>query len=188
MLTSDRRTFLRGLAATAAGFTGLGRAAAAGLLDDPGPDTYGNLIADPRGIVDLPPGFQYRIISRWGEEMTDGLLVPGFEPSAGAPRNVQSQSCATAATRMTYGSAAHRRAPRLARRGASRPSRHARATAACVGVTTCSRSVSEHLIATKPPRTVWWWNARAPYPRRRRPGPRHAPEAAARFQAAGAVL
>lgn len=84
MLTSDRRTFLRGLAATAAGFTGLGRAAAAGLLDDPGPDTYGNLIADPRGIVDLPPGFQYRIISRWGEEMTDGLLVPGLHDGMAA--------------------------------------------------------------------------------------------------------
>ena len=84
MSMQDRRTFLRGLAATAAGFGGLGRAAAAGLLDEPPAHAYGRLVADPDGILDLPPGFSYRIISRWGEEMDDGLLVPGLHDGMAA--------------------------------------------------------------------------------------------------------
>ncbi|MEO1451697.1 MAG: alkaline phosphatase PhoX, partial [Bacteroidota bacterium] len=38
---------------------------------------YGLLKADDAGILKLPEGFSYRIISRQGDEMTDGLLVPG---------------------------------------------------------------------------------------------------------------
>lgn len=37
---------------------------------------YGPLIPDPRGILDLPKGFQYRAFSRTGERMSDGNLVP----------------------------------------------------------------------------------------------------------------
>ena len=84
MSSHDRRTFLRGLAATAAGFGGLGRAAAAGLLDEPPAHANGRLVADPDGILDLPPGFGYRIISRWGDEMDDGLLVPGLHDGMAA--------------------------------------------------------------------------------------------------------
>lgn len=40
-------------------------------------DVYGKLIKDPNGILDLPKGFDYKVISRQGDEMTDGLLVPG---------------------------------------------------------------------------------------------------------------
>jgi secreted PhoX family phosphatase len=83
MITS-RREFMRGLTATAAGFTGLGRAAAAGLLETAGDHAYGRLVADPGGILDLPEGFSYRIISRWGEEMTDGFLVPGLHDGMAA--------------------------------------------------------------------------------------------------------
>ncbi len=32
---------------------------------------------DPKGYLDLPEGFSYRIISKSGETMTDGLVVPG---------------------------------------------------------------------------------------------------------------
>ena len=39
---------------------------------------YGKLVADRKRVFDLPDGFQYRIISRMGEEMSDGLLVPGY--------------------------------------------------------------------------------------------------------------
>ncbi len=39
-------------------------------------DKFGSLQADPQGILDLPPGFQYRILSAVGEEMDDGYLVP----------------------------------------------------------------------------------------------------------------
>ena len=38
---------------------------------------YGDLVRDPEGILDLPPGFRYRVISRAGAQMSDGLIVPG---------------------------------------------------------------------------------------------------------------
>jgi hypothetical protein len=38
---------------------------------------YGPLIADPNGMLDLPQGFSYRILSQGGETMSDGLVVPG---------------------------------------------------------------------------------------------------------------
>ncbi|MDQ1153506.1 alkaline phosphatase PhoX [Brevundimonas sp. SORGH_AS_0993] len=38
---------------------------------------YGPLKRDPNGLLDLPEGFSYRIVSQGGETMADGLLVPG---------------------------------------------------------------------------------------------------------------
>ncbi len=38
---------------------------------------FGALVPDPQGVLDLPRGFSYRIISRAGAVMSDGLLVPG---------------------------------------------------------------------------------------------------------------
>lgn len=38
---------------------------------------YGPLVDDPHGLFDLPRGFSYRVISRAGERMADGLVVPG---------------------------------------------------------------------------------------------------------------
>ncbi len=32
---------------------------------------------DPKGYLDLPEGFSYKVISKSGEKMSDGLLVPG---------------------------------------------------------------------------------------------------------------
>ena len=73
----DRRSFLLLAAATTGGFIGLHRAAGAnGLSFSNAEEGYGTLIPDPAGILDLPEGFTHRIISRWGEEMDDGLLVP----------------------------------------------------------------------------------------------------------------
>lgn len=37
---------------------------------------YGPLVSDPKGILDLPQGFRYKILSRSGQEMSDGLIVP----------------------------------------------------------------------------------------------------------------
>jgi hypothetical protein len=37
---------------------------------------FGKLRPDPGGILDLPQKFSYQVISRRGEEMDDGLLVP----------------------------------------------------------------------------------------------------------------
>ena len=33
---------------------------------------YGPLVSDPAGVLDLPAGFQYRVIARSGEVMSDG--------------------------------------------------------------------------------------------------------------------
>jgi secreted PhoX family phosphatase len=38
---------------------------------------FGKLQPDSSQIIDLPAGFEYRVIARMGEEMSDGLLVPG---------------------------------------------------------------------------------------------------------------
>lgn len=41
-----------------------------------GHKAYGPLQSDPNGLLDLPEGFEYEIISRLGDRMTDGLPVP----------------------------------------------------------------------------------------------------------------
>jgi uncharacterized protein len=38
--------------------------------------SYGPLQQDPAGLLDLPPGFTYRVISRLGDPMQDGGTVP----------------------------------------------------------------------------------------------------------------
>ena len=37
---------------------------------------YGPLVSDPNGLLDLPAGFSYRLISSLGDVMTDGGTVP----------------------------------------------------------------------------------------------------------------
>jgi len=37
---------------------------------------YGDLVPDPAGLIDLPQGFSYRVISSLGDAMTDGGTVP----------------------------------------------------------------------------------------------------------------
>ncbi|QMS87807.1 DUF839 domain-containing protein [Nostoc edaphicum CCNP1411] len=51
---------------------------------------YGPLVPDPRGLLDLPAGFQYRTFSLTGELMNDGTKVPGGHDGMAAfpgPRN-----------------------------------------------------------------------------------------------------
>jgi secreted PhoX family phosphatase len=74
----SRRHLLGGSAAALA-FAGLARYAQAQTADVyrneiPG---YGPLVTDPEGLVDLPEGFSYRVISQQGETMDDGFFVPG---------------------------------------------------------------------------------------------------------------
>jgi uncharacterized protein len=45
---------------------------------------YGDLVADPAKIVDLPAGFQYRILSSAGEALTGGGVVPSSHDGTGA--------------------------------------------------------------------------------------------------------
>jgi secreted PhoX family phosphatase len=37
---------------------------------------YGQLVSDPRGLLDLPAGFQYRALSRTGDGLSSGGVVP----------------------------------------------------------------------------------------------------------------
>jgi secreted PhoX family phosphatase len=37
----------------------------------------GPLVPDPRGLLDLPPGFAYKVLERRGDAMADGYRVPG---------------------------------------------------------------------------------------------------------------
>ncbi|MCB9186769.1 MAG: DUF839 domain-containing protein [Flavobacteriales bacterium] len=79
----SRRDFIRTSGYIGIGFVGLklyacgnagggaGEAAADAAFD------YGALVSDPAGILDLPEGFSYKIISRQGDAMDDGLVVPG---------------------------------------------------------------------------------------------------------------
>lgn len=45
---------------------------------------FGNLQSDPKRIIDLPPGFKYKIISVVGETMNDGFAVPNNHDGMGA--------------------------------------------------------------------------------------------------------
>jgi len=64
-----RRRFLQGLAVAAA-------APALPLRSQAATDLLGPLRPDPAGVLDLPEGFSHRIVSRAGDRMDDGLLVP----------------------------------------------------------------------------------------------------------------
>lgn len=73
-MPSSRREFLiHSGGAVAAAFLGL-RALPAAAAPGAG---FGALRPDVGGLLDLPEGFHYRVISRVGERMSDGLLVPG---------------------------------------------------------------------------------------------------------------
>lgn len=71
----SRRQFLKSAAAVSVGFAGLHRHLAWG--DSARANRFGPLVRDPAGILDLPEGFSYRILSRVGQAMDDGLRVPG---------------------------------------------------------------------------------------------------------------
>ena len=47
---------------------------------------YGPLVPDPARLLDLPKGFSYRIISRFGERMNDGHVVPDRADGMGSFR------------------------------------------------------------------------------------------------------
>jgi len=77
----SRRHFVQRGVALSMGFAGLrgllsaspSMAAVLRAADGAG---YGPLVADPLGVLDLPVGFKYRVISAAGETMDDGLIVP----------------------------------------------------------------------------------------------------------------
>ncbi len=70
-----RRQFLKSSAYTL-GFLGLSRLTHAAPADRAA-SPYGPLLSDPKHLLDLPEGFSYRILSKTGDPMSDGLKVPG---------------------------------------------------------------------------------------------------------------
>jgi hypothetical protein len=75
----SRRNFLKVSGIATLGFMGLNRWIESPLHAAPLKQAagYGPLLRDPQGILNLPKGFTYTIISKKGEKMDDGLLLPG---------------------------------------------------------------------------------------------------------------
>ena len=75
-LTLSRRSFFGAAAGISLGLAGLKRSCGLdGLLPAPVLG-FGPLVYDPEGLLALPEGFRYTIISRAGERMNDGFYVP----------------------------------------------------------------------------------------------------------------
>jgi hypothetical protein len=76
----SRRNFIKVTGVATLGFMGLDQwiksPARAATLSETGAG-YGPLLPDPAGIMNLPKGFSYKILSKKGERMSDGLLLPG---------------------------------------------------------------------------------------------------------------
>lgn len=69
----DRRRFIHTGAAASLAFMGLHKHLHAAPKDT---SPYGALLRDPDGILDLPKGFRYKILSKTGDRMDDGMRVP----------------------------------------------------------------------------------------------------------------
>ena len=78
-MNASRRHFLRHSAAVTTGFFGLDQflASSAAASEVSRIDPWGPLQKDPHRIIDLPKGFQFRVLSRTGDKMNDGFKVPG---------------------------------------------------------------------------------------------------------------
>ena len=76
-MSLERREFLRFTGAAFAALTASGCARSFAAV--PGSASfagYGELVSDPAGLIDLPQGFTYRVLSRLGDVMSDGGRVP----------------------------------------------------------------------------------------------------------------
>ncbi|WAJ71857.1 alkaline phosphatase PhoX [Catenovulum adriaticum] len=76
MLT--RRQFTVSMGALAfAGLTGCSLGRSKSSIVNKMSKGYGALVSDPNGLLDLPAGFSYKVISKENTPMSDGLAVPG---------------------------------------------------------------------------------------------------------------
>ncbi|MDX2306405.1 MAG: DUF839 domain-containing protein [Microscillaceae bacterium] len=76
-LHTTRRDFLKLSGAVSLGFLGLNKFAYAASHFSSNEVGYGPLVKDPQGMLNLPKGFSYKIISKMGTPMSDGFLIPG---------------------------------------------------------------------------------------------------------------
>jgi len=89
-ITPDRRRFLGATASAFAALAASGctnRSAPAGksraVAAGSGFGGYGALVPDPAGLLDLPEGFSYLVVSRLGDRMDDGGTVPDHADGMG---------------------------------------------------------------------------------------------------------
>jgi len=82
MHPNSRRQFLKQSALVSLGFLALSRCKTAGTEEAVSPSL--TMQSDPANYLDLPEGFDYKIISRAGQSMTDGFIVPGRPDGMGA--------------------------------------------------------------------------------------------------------
>jgi secreted PhoX family phosphatase len=85
----SRRRFLQNSGVATLGFLGLQQwafnsNASAAVTSSMASVGYGELIPDAQGVLNLPKGFSYKIISRQNSKMSDGFLVPGRPDGMGA--------------------------------------------------------------------------------------------------------
>ena len=72
----SRRKFIKQVSIVTLGFTAFTKLAATQILPQNKKFKNLNLQIDPNGILNLPKGFTYKIISKHKDLMDDGLLVP----------------------------------------------------------------------------------------------------------------
>lgn len=79
-MIQSRRAFMASATVLAlSGYAQRAHAVQQGFVDGPSRNEvfgYGPMRADPAGLLDLPEGFSYRVVSRFGDLMDDGLVVP----------------------------------------------------------------------------------------------------------------
>jgi secreted PhoX family phosphatase len=86
--STSRRKFIKSSGIATIGFMGLYQFVNP-MISNAAPSApfgYGPLQKDPKGILNLPEGFSYKIISQRGDRMDDGLLLPGAADGMGAFR------------------------------------------------------------------------------------------------------
>lgn len=82
---ASRRRFIKTTGIVTVGFLGLSQFINPVFAGNPDVvEGYGNLLPDPNRLINLPKGFSYKIISKRGDKMDDGLLVPGKADGMGA--------------------------------------------------------------------------------------------------------
>jgi uncharacterized protein len=83
-MTASRRAFLIQTIAVSTAFVGMGTRQAQSRDYSPSSHRIGALVPDPNGILDLPAGFSYSVMSRTGDLMSDGFRTPGKPDGAAA--------------------------------------------------------------------------------------------------------
>lgn len=75
--SADRRQILSGAASAFSALLASGCMTRGAVLSaGSAPTGYGALVSDPDGLLDLPQGFSYRVLSGFGDAMSDGGTVP----------------------------------------------------------------------------------------------------------------